>query len=103
MNKAQFGNIMAAINAAYPAEKITQDANKVRLWWEMLNDLEYALVARNLQRHIKTNKFAPSIAELRGTQANGFNNFVGRNYDMRKLELALLGIKTFAGIEEIKN
>lgn len=102
MTKSQFGSLMGAMNAAYPAEKITQNANKVRLWWEMLEDVEYSVAARNLQRHIKTNKYVPTIAEIRGSKASGFNNFTGRNYDMQKLELALLGVCRNEEIEDVK-
>lgn len=101
MNKTEFGNIMAAINAAYPSEKITQDANKVRLWWQMLTDMEYMVVAQNLQRHIKRSSFPPTIAELRGP-SQVFNNFTRRNYDMDKLEMALLGINKVTCIEDVK-
>ena len=65
-------------------------------------DMDYTTVSRNLQRYIRTNKFAPTIAELRNEMPKGFSNFAGRNYDMKKLELALLGVRPAAGIEEIK-
>lgn len=102
MNKTEFGYLMAAMNAAYPNEKITEDLKKTTLWFNMLRDMDYKTLAENLKRHIRTSKYAPTIAELRQEGPRGFNNFTGRNYDMDKLELALLGINPVKGIGEVK-
>lgn len=90
MTREEFKNIVKAIRAAYVNSPIvTQEI--FDLWYTMLKDKEYAEVSHNLERHIKTNKFAPSISELRGDvqiQRNG--NFRGRLYDMDKMERELL-------------
>lgn len=101
MNKNEFKNLMAAIHSAYPNEKITDDKNTVMLWWNMLSDREYRAISRNLEKHIKTCKFVPTIAELRAEPPKGFSNFAERTYDMKKLERALLGIEEVKGVEEI--
>ncbi len=102
MNQAEFANIMAAMNAAYPNEKITVDAKRVKLWWKKLSDMDYRTVSRNLSKYIDTNTYPPTIADLRGRRESKFNNFAGRNYDMDRLELALLGIKQVEEIEDVK-
>lgn len=91
MEKNEFASIMAGIHAGYPNEKITEDEKTVGIWWAMLKDLEYRQVSKNLEKHIKNNKFMPTIAELRdSSEGNRFNNFLPRGYDMTKLEVALL-------------
>lgn len=102
MNKAEFSQLMAGMHSAYPGEKITGSENTVLLWWNMLKDMDYREAGRNLTDHIKTCKYPPTIAEIRKEQIRGFQNFTGRNYDMRKLELAMLGITSVSGIEEVK-
>lgn len=92
MNKQEFGQIMAAMHAAYPNEKVTGDTRSVHLWFKELNDMDYDIAAYALERHIRTNKFPPAISEiLTGiSQKNRFNNFLPRGYDFAKLERALL-------------
>lgn len=101
MTRDEFKILVKAIRGAYAKCPITTQ-QIFDEWYTMLGDMDYTTVSRNLQRHIRTNKFAPTIAELRNEMPNGFSNFTGRNYDMRKLELALLGVRPAPGIEEIK-
>ena len=101
MTRDEFKIIVKAIKGAYARCPITTQ-QIFDEWYMLLGDMDYLTVSRNLQRHIRTNKFAPTIAELRNEMPNGFRNFTGRNYDMRKLERALLGVRPAARIEEIK-
>lgn len=92
MSREEFSNVVKAIRCAYTSNPLVSQA-AFDLWYEMLKDKEYQVVARNLERHVKTNKFAPTIAELRGdlpVQRNG--NFQGRIYDMEDLERKLLEV-----------
>ena len=100
MDKQEFGQIMAAMHAAYPNEKVTRDTRSVHLWFGELKDMDYEIAAYALERHIRTNKFPPAISEiLMGiSQKNRFNNFLPRNYDFEKLERELL----MAEIQEIE-
>ena len=99
MTRGEFRNIVKGINAAYTNSPIvTQDI--FDLWYTMLKDMDYSEVSRNLEKHIKTNKFAPSISELRGaTEVRNFNNFPRRQYDMDDLERRLLEADYVTGIE----
>lgn len=94
MNKQEFGELMAAMHAAYPGEKVTADSRAVALWYQELKETEYRTAAYALHRHIRTNRFPPAIAEILGTaeQKNRFNNFLPRNYDFAALERALLEV-----------
>nr|DAT88435.1 MAG TPA: Loader and inhibitor of phage G40P [Caudoviricetes sp.] len=53
--------------------------------------MDYETVSNNLHKHIRTNKFAPTVAELRGVvDSKDFNNFKRRPYNMDLLERQLL-------------
>ena len=103
MTREEFKNIVKARRAAYTNPPIDSQA-VFDLWYEMLKDASYEDVSRTLENHIKANKFAPTIAELRaGTEhRNRFNNFLPRGYDFDKLEAALLEVDNKA-IEEKRN
>lgn len=93
MTREEFKNIVKAIRTTYPNTPIsTQQA--FDLWYELIKDMGYASVADNLQRHIKTNKFSPTVAELRGVvDTKDFNNFKRRAYNMDALESELLEVQ----------
>ena len=101
MTRVEFKNIVKAMRGAYVNCPITTQ-QVFDEWFMLLKDMDYRTVSNNLQSHIKKSKYVPTIAELRGLELKGFNNFVGRNYDMDKLELALLGIRPVKSIEQIK-
>ena len=92
MTREEFKNIVKGIRGAYASCPIvTQEI--FDLWYAMLKDMEYAEVSKNLEKHIKTNKFAPSISELRGaTPSRNLGNFRHRSYDMDELERKLLEV-----------
>ena len=72
MTREEFKNIVKAIRAAYTNTPIDSQA-VFDLWYEMLKDASYEDVSRTLENHIKANKFAPTIAELRaGTEPAAF-------------------------------
>lgn len=99
MTREEFKNIVKGIRGAYTSCPIV--TQKIfDLWYEMLKDMEYAEVSKNLEKHIKTNKFAPSISELRGeTPSRNLGNFRHRSYDMDELERELLEV----AVEENRN
>ena len=68
MTREEFKNIVKAIRAAYTNTPIDSQA-VFDLWYEMLKDASYEDVSRTLENHIKANKFAPTIAELRAVQS----------------------------------
>lgn len=92
MTKQEFSVILATIHAAYTNERISGDERTVKLWWSYLQHIDYNDAKRALDRHIMTNRFAPTIAEIAGRakKNNRFANFLPRNYNMDKLEAALL-------------
>jgi hypothetical protein len=65
MNKEEFKKIAMAIKTAYPNSNVFQDTGSMDIWFMMLSDLPYEIVQPAVLEHISTNKFAPSIAEVR--------------------------------------
>lgn len=91
MTRDEFKVLTKVMKAAYRNCPITTQ-EIFDLWYEMLKDIGYSSASSNLRMHIHTSQFPPTIAEIRGatTGHDRFNNFVGRDYDMDKLETALL-------------
>lgn len=90
MTREEFKNIVKAIRGAYPNSPINSQ-QVFDLWYEMLKDTDYVSVSENLKKHIRSNKFAPTVAELRGViDSKDFNNFKRRQYNMDALEQQLL-------------
>lgn len=91
MTREEFKTIVKVMRSTYPNCLVTTQ-EVFNLWYRELSDISYQDASRALDKHIKTNKFAPTISELRSPAEikNRFNNFLPRGYDMDKLELALL-------------
>ncbi|MEM1505956.1 replicative helicase loader/inhibitor [Domibacillus sp. 8LH] len=62
MDKQQVFKILHTINTAYSRFEVTDD--RVILWSEMLQEMDFDKVNARLRQHIKDNKFPPSIAEI---------------------------------------
>jgi len=73
MTKTETIQIITAIKLAYPTfmEKIEDDTftSMVEFWYKYFENDSYRLVEIALQKHISTNKWAPSIAEIREQMA----------------------------------
>lgn len=65
MEAKEFGTVMSALKAAYPNANIVPDKRSTELWWAMLMDLDYAVCLNAVKQLISTNKFCPTIAEIR--------------------------------------
>ena len=63
MTRAETAKILAVLAASYP--KFEVDDLKVRVWHEMLGDLDYVTANMAAKKLILENTFAPSIAEVR--------------------------------------
>ena len=65
MNEQQFLMISTTIKAAYPNATIMPDRASMNVWYELLKDLEYEACKSSVIELISTNKFPPSIADIR--------------------------------------
>ena len=98
MTRQEFAVLIKSLNEIYP-QTIT-DSNS-ELWYRLVIDVEYTTAAQCLADYMRKEHFPPKPADLIPKRTK-FNNFPERNYDMLKLERALLGDRTYTSIEEIK-
>lgn len=69
MSKQEFATLVLAMQAMYGDEFIgTEEAMDV--WFALLYDLDYKILSKALQEHMLTNKFKPTVAELREIYAD---------------------------------
>lgn len=65
MTEKEVGKLMALIKVAYPNWQRGQEGAAFNLWAQALADMDAERATEALVRHIKTCKFAPTIAEIR--------------------------------------
>lgn len=63
MTKGEVAQLLAVLAASYPRFEV--DDLKVRVWHEMLGDLDYAVASMAVKKLIMQNTFPPAIAEVR--------------------------------------
>ena len=65
MTRKEFSQFVAAIKTYYPRENLLPNAEAVSLWYDALGDLDYKAVSKMLLRWVGTNKWSPTIADIR--------------------------------------
>lgn len=65
MNKAEFKIFADAIRTYYSKENILPNPQAMELWYRALCDIPYQVAEIVLQKWVATNKWSPSIAEIR--------------------------------------
>ena len=64
MTKQEFATLVVAMQAMHGEDFIgTEQALDV--WYALLHDLDYQILSKALQQYMLTNKFKPTVAELR--------------------------------------
>ena len=64
VTKQEFATLVVAMQAMYGEDFIgTEEALDV--WYALLHDLDYHILSKALQQYMLTNKFKPTVAELR--------------------------------------
>lgn len=61
----RFINLMKGLKSAYTTATFLPDDKAVKVWYSMLQDIPYEVLNVAVQRYIMTNKFPPTIADLR--------------------------------------
>ena len=61
----EFKVLAKGMKAVYTSPNFLPDADSVKIWYELLKDLPYELANIAIQRHMATNKFPPTVAEIR--------------------------------------
>ena len=66
MTRSEFITLTMAIKGYFPKEKeLFADPVQLELWFPMLSDLDYKETLAVIQHYARTNKFSPSIADIR--------------------------------------
>lgn len=64
VSKQEFATLVLAMQAMYGDEFIETEES-MDVWFALLHDLDYQILSKALQKHMLTNKFKPTVAELR--------------------------------------
>ena len=67
MDKKQFAMIAMALKTYYPRENIIPNDYAMDLWFEQLQDIPFEVAELALKKWVATNKWSPSISEIRKT------------------------------------
>lgn len=70
MDKKQFAKFAMALKTYYPRENVLPNEQAMELWFFQLQDIQYNVAEAGLNKWVATNKFAPTIAEIRETAAS---------------------------------
>lgn len=70
MEKQEFALLASAIRTYYPKENILPNQQAMELWYRELCDIPYQVAEAALRKWVATNKWSPSIAEIREMTVN---------------------------------
>lgn len=65
MDKKEFGVLAMAIRTSYPREQILVNEKAYEIWFRQLQDIPYKVAETALQIWIATNRWSPTIADIR--------------------------------------
>ena len=65
MNTKEFALLAAAIRTYYPKESILPNQQAMELWYRELQDIPYTVAEAGLRQWVSTNKWSPTIADIR--------------------------------------
>lgn len=65
MDKKEFAILAAALKTYYPRETLLPNDYAMELWFNQLCDIDFKVAEAALQKWVATNKWSPSIADLR--------------------------------------
>ncbi len=74
MTESEVIKLLTMIAAAYPNMKAVTKL-QVKIWHESLKDIPVKVALANAKKHIMTNQYPPTIAEILGTNKNNANKF----------------------------
>ena len=69
MDKKEFGLFASALRTYYSRENLLPNTQAMELWFRQLEDISYPVAEAALNKWVATNKWSPSIAEIRELSA----------------------------------
>ena len=61
----EFKVLVRGMKAVYTSLNFLPDADSIKIWYKLLKDMPYELANVAIQKHMMTNKFPPTVAEIR--------------------------------------
>ena len=65
MEKREFALFASALKTYYPKENLLPNEQAMELWYKQLQDIPYQIAELTLNKWVATNKWSPSIADIR--------------------------------------
>lgn len=65
MDQKEFSTLAMAIRTYYPKENILPNSQAMDLWYRELQDIPFPVAEAALRKWVSTNKWSPSIADIR--------------------------------------
>lgn len=65
MEFKEFGQIAKALKTFYPKDGLLKTNEELMLWYEHLKDIDYSVLSLAVNKWVDTNKWSPTIADLR--------------------------------------
>jgi hypothetical protein len=97
----EFKVLAKGMKAVYTAATFLPDEDSIKIWYRLLQDIPYEVANIAIQRHMMTNKFPPTIAEIREQAALSVNNELNSDWG-QSWEQVYKAIRTYGlwGTEE---
>lgn len=70
MTLQEFGKFVMALRTYYPREKILPNKEAMELWFRQIEDIPYPVAEAGLQKWVSTEKWSPTIADIREMAAD---------------------------------
>lgn len=65
MSFEDFKILAKGMKAIWPSERFLPDGDSVKIWYQLLKDLSHEVANAAIQEYALTNKFPPTVADLR--------------------------------------
>ena len=65
MTREEFGTLVKGMKAVYAQATFIPDQDAFDVWYALLQDLDYTRASMAAQRHMMTEKFPPTISDIR--------------------------------------
>lgn len=70
----EFKVLAKGMKSVYTSATFLPDEDSIKIWYRLLQDIPYEVANIAIQRYMMTNKFPPTIAEIREQAALSVNN-----------------------------
>lgn len=106
MTREEFAKFVVPMRSYFPTNNPFTDKYAMELWYDALNDIDYKVICVALKKWVMTNKFPPTIADLRGMAAEVTGNVTpsyGEAWETLRKKIGKFGyMREEEAMEELK-